>query len=241
MTSPLHSGATGRFARLHLLLALLLTAAAASLLTACRDDDGPESVVPAVTEIATFEGNIPGQGATFTFHRVDDSPLVTIHAGVDIDTAKALPGDRAVVRYRPTTGADPYTSGRVNLVGIAPISTDTIRRQPIDNYPEWQRDGIYLHSMWRSGSYINLFCALPYDPSPRTFRLIVDIATVDQPVPQAYLVHILDDPAINTFSRDYYASWWIGPVWDRPSCKGIDIHLSNTCLPSLSKISFSKQ
>lgn len=204
------------------------------LMTGCRDDDGPDAVTPAVTNIVTFTGN-NAVGATFSYIEIDDSPELMLQATMALDTATAKPGDRLLARYIPAPGG----SGEIGLRGVSRINGGQVVIEPIVNYPGWDRDGVYLFSAWRTGTYINIHAMLPYDEAPRQFMLVADRMTTASVVPQVYLVHRLKEE-VNSHLRSYYASFDISKVWTRPSCQGIDLHVANTNLTDLKVIKFRK-
>ena len=208
-------------------------------MAACTDaDDGPSSVNPALTDIVTFTGN-NDRGAVFEFNRVDDSPLITLQSAAPLDTTRTREGSRLLLRYIPASG-NAATSGDVTVTGIGVVTTDTLRYGTITSTPEWDRDGLYVMSMWRTGNYVNLHCRLTYDERPRMFQLMADRRTLNDPVPQLYMVHKLQNP-INSHDRAVYASFDIGSLWSKPGCRGVDIHIANTNLTDKKIFSFTKK
>lgn len=220
----------------HRLAALALVALLAA---GCHDGDGPEAVAPVVSQIATYTGS-SGQGAVFAFRQVDDTPLVTLHTQyTGIDEEKHPPGSRFYIRYVPA-GGDPYASGEVTLKGLSRINDGALKQGDVlADYPDWGRDGVYVYSLWRSGSYINLHCRLTYDTEPRTFMLMADAATMGDAVPELYLVHRLASDA-NSHDRAYYASFDISKLWERPGCRGVRVHVANTNLTDTRAFTFMK-
>lgn len=165
--------------------ALILISLTLSLLMAgCRDEDGPDVVTPAVTNIVTFTGN-NDIGATFSYIEIDDSPELLLQASVTLDTATAKLGDRLLAHYIPAS----ESGGEIGLRGVSRINGGRVTSEPISNYPQWDRDGVYLFSAWRTGSFINIHAMLPYDETPRQFKLVADRSTTSSSLPQVYLVH----------------------------------------------------
>lgn len=204
----------------------------------CRNQDGPDEVWPEVEDIVTFEGN-NSRGAVLTFNRVDDSPLITLQAQVPLTGEGMTPGTRLLARYRPASGR-PYTSGDIELTGTKEINNGPLRIGDLTEFPDWDRDGVYVYSLWRSGSYINLFCRLTYDRQPRVFMLMLDEATEGDPVPQLYLVHTLATDGVNSHDRQAMASFDIANLWDRPGVQAVDIHVANTNLTDAGVFTFAK-
>lgn len=204
------------------------------LMAGCRDEGGPDEVTPSVTNIVTFTGN-NDEGATFSYIEIDDSPELALQASVALDTALARTGDRLLARYVPLAEG----GGDIALRGVSRINGGAVSIEPIADYPGWNRDGVYLFSAWRTGIYINIHAMLPYDETPRQFKLVADRLTVTSSVPRVYLVHQLKEE-VNSHLRVYYASFDISAVWSRPSCTGIDLHVANTNLTDLKVIQFRK-
>ena len=123
-------------------------------LSSCREE-GPDVVTPTVADIVTFIDN-NDTGALLEFRQIDDSPLVTLQCDTKIDTASVEPGSRIYATYVPVDG-NAYASGDIRLLNYAPINSDKLRMGRIADHPDWQRDGVYLFSLWRTGTYINMY------------------------------------------------------------------------------------
>ncbi len=206
-------------------------------LTACRDDDGPDTANLVVSDLATFVGNNV-TGAVFTVRQVDDLPEATLQSPSALDTAKVAPGSRVFISYRPANGLA-YSTTDITLRQVALITSSAVVTAPIDSLPGWDADGVYLLSIWRTGHWLNVYARLAYDEQPRTYALVADEATLGDPVPQLYLAHTLASE-VNTFDRRYYASFDISEVWQRSDIEGVDVHVANTNLTSSTLFEFRK-
>lgn len=199
----------------------------ASLLVSCRDEGVDGEVEIALMDIVTFTGNRDGR-AEFTFVKVDDTPEITLTGDCALDVEKdRIPG-RMLIRYIPESGKA-YESGPVTLLGASLINFSPVETEWRKEYDSWDHDGVYLYSIWRSASIVNIHVRLTYTAEPRLFKMAVDPATLDSSVPDIYLVHQLPD-GTDSHDRAYYASFDLSPVWDRPRVTGVRIHLSNTNL-----------
>ncbi|MDE5725881.1 MAG: hypothetical protein K2I12_07735 [Duncaniella sp.] len=194
---------------------------------ACREEGLDSDVVMPLTDIVTYTGNRDGH-AEFTLIKVDDTPelLLTADAPLNVDSER-VPG-RMLITYIPESGR-PYESGPIKLLGASLINFAPVRTEWRDEYDRWDADGVYLYSMWRSGTYVNLHVRLTYSTDPRLFCLVADPSTLEQPVPDLYLVHALQKP-VDNHDRAYYASFDLSPVWNSPSVEGVRIHVANTNL-----------
>lgn len=200
------------------------------VLTACVNDDtvdGPVEV--SMTDIVTFEGNDAANGgARLTLRQSDDSELITLLADRPLNNDRLPAGNRVMVTYVPASGR-PYTSGNVSLRGYSLINNGTVGVGELDDYPDWNVDKVYLYSMWRDGTFINFHCRMVYTDKPRTFRFIVTPSSLDSDYPEIYLVHRLHEET-DSHDRHYYASFDIGPVWNRPGCRGVRVIVANSNL-----------
>lgn len=190
------------------------------------DDDYNDRIF--YSSIVTIQSTDEASGTVFTFQRYDDSPLITLTAaGRTVDKGRV--GSRALLYYYPESG-DPYASGPVEIRSLGAINCDTAIIRPIERY-EWDHDAIFLNSIWRTGEYINLRMRAEYSDKPRYFGLVVDSLTMDNPWPEAYILHNLDG-APPGYLRESYASFDISKVWSLPGCLGLRIHVNDSNLPA---------
>ncbi len=216
----------------------LVSVILAAVGTGCRDTDGPEQILGAAADIVTFAGNNPG--ATFALQQVDDSPVYTLTASDPIVADGIEPGSRVYLEYVPLNGCA-YSSTGITIERIAPINQDVLRAPDADSGIDLRdSDGIYQYPLGRTGKWINVYCALPYDTPPRHFMLLLDQSTADSDMPELYLYHRTES-AVNSFERNYYASFDIGVLWARENIKGVVVHVPNTNLPDLSTFTLLKQ
>lgn len=197
-------------------------------LTACSDDDGIDGPVEMqLWDIVTYAG--PGtssKGSVFTFRQVDDTPLITLTSPVSLPEEEA--GTRMMISYIPESGKA-YTDGPVKLISAARINDGKAKTEWKDEYNDWNRDKVYLYSIWRSGTYINFHLRLTYSTEPRIFTLVLDPSTLGSEMPEFYLVHKMAEPT-DYHDRAYFASFDIAEIWDAPSTRGVTMHVADTNL-----------
>lgn len=167
--------------------------------------------------------------ADFTLQKPRSSEMVTYRSIPLVDTNLVKIGQCLRIAYIPKNGV-PYTSGGIILKGYQPINNDTLRSGRINNYPDWNRDPVYLLSAWLSGDYLNVHCRLAYDEAPRVLRLLADSLSIDDPMPECYLMHTLKEP-VNSFMRAYYISFDISALRAKEGCRGLRLRLNNSNLP----------
>jgi len=194
--------------------------AALALMASCADDE-PATVVPALYDIVTYTGQ-DARGARFEFQRDGDSPLVELTAP-GYNHEKLDSPRRILLGYVPA-GGEPYKSDDIRVVGWSQIVSDVLRQ---GNTAGWDADAVYMNALWRTGGYINLDCRVEYSSEPRRLSLMVDEATLTDPVPQLYVFHDRGDVAPG-FSRQIYCSWDISALWNRAECEGVDVHLADS-------------
>ena len=192
---------------------------------ACGDDnDYSERAM--LSDIVTIAETSGPDGAVFTFQRYDDSPEIRL-VDPSLSLDDEVKGLRALLRYYPESG-EPYTSGNIKARALSVINNDTTLIRPVAKY-NWNATPVYLHSVWRSGEYLNLHVRVVYSDKPRHFNLLVDSLTLTEPVPQVYLVHDkLDAP--DNFLMETYASFDISNVWSLPTCEAIEVHINDSNL-----------
>lgn len=204
----------------------LLSALIMSGATACSDGNDGYNDRILYSSIVTVGNSVVGSGTTFTFQRYDDSPLITLTApNTVIDSSHS--GRRALLYYYPESG-DPYSSGVITVRSLGVINCDTAIIRPIERY-HWDRNAIFLNSIWRTGTYLNLRMRADYSPEPRYFGLVVDSLTLTDPWPEAYVMHDLNG-APDNYLRESYASFDISKVWNMPGCQGLRVHVNDSNL-----------
>lgn len=209
-----------------LLLTLLMLVA-----TSCRDNEpGDPNRLDAAWTLATFTGNLDGH-ATFEFRKDGDSPLITLTAQGEVTLTDDLqPGARVYIAYVPQSG-DPFASGTIRLLTLSTITSSAATVADAATLSGWDATPVYLLTAWRSGEYLNVYCRLPYDKTPRRFGILIDETTLSSPRPQLYLCHEM--PAeVNTFMRSYYASFDISSLLTTPGIQALDLHINNSNLPT---------
>lgn len=207
--------------RIHVLSLVMLMMSLA--LVSCRDEGVDGEVAMNCVDIVTFEGNEDGH-AVFTFNKVDDTPVITLTSTGELSGVNE--GTRLLISYVPESN-QAYTSGPISLRGVARITGSPVANEWKDEYDAWDKDPVYVYSVWRSGRYLNLHVRLTYSTVPRVFCLALDPATAESAWPELYLVHVLSTD-VDYHDRAYYASFDMESVWSSPSVRGVRVHISDT-------------
>lgn len=225
-----------------ILACLMLTVFAATYLTSCDDDeDVPVYPNDSFYDIVTFIGHSKGN-AVFELQKDGDSEPVRLTAtGFSLDTTSIKVDTRLLLGYVPKSGIA-YQTDEITVTGIGSIFNDKVRSVDMTTLPDWDKNEIYLFSLWRTGKYINLFCQLTYTVNNAAFGLLADEMTLDNEYPDLYLVYEMDSSP-ESYNKNFYASIDISDVWNRSTCRGVTIHLNNSNLGedtfTFSKITFT--
>lgn len=213
--------------------AIALLASLAISATSCSDEEYNHRAL--LSEIVTATKNTP-RGAEFELIRYDDSPAVTLTAP-GMAVKDELIGKRVLLRYYSPPGSG-ATAEEIEIAALSPINCDTARVAAIDTIA-WNATPVYLNSIWRSGTYINLHLRVIYTETARLFNLTVDSATINDAVPQLYMCHDTFG-APDNYMFETYGSYDISKIWNRSTCTGIDIHINDSNL-NKDIYSFKKQ
>lgn len=204
---------------------LILAAVTAISMQSCLDSgsDGPS--VNIYQNIVTFTGSSDGR-SNFLFQELNDSPEVSLYANVTIKGDGAVPGCRMLIAYTLDENRVYGESGPINLRQAALVYESTVTEVPADE-AKAANAPIPLLTMYRTGKYINLQARLA-TAEGRTFRIVADESTVDTDMPHLYITTEVPDGSIPGYDATVTASLSIAPIWDRPSVRGVKIHVNNT-------------
>lgn len=221
-----------------LLFAIAAIAAILPALQSCSDDNTPATAV--YQTIATFTGN-NGNTCSFAYQAIDDSPLITLTAEGNVEeTETQKPGMRCFLTYTLGVNTPPNHSGNVNILSIAKVYQDTVESVP--TIPADFTDPYSVVTLTRSGLYLNLYCVVPevgFDN--RSFTIVADQSTLTSDYPQIYLSMSTKPDATPSMDTRAIGSFFIGPVWQLATAKGVDVHVSSEANPSNSVFRFEKQ
>lgn len=217
------------------LLTLLLTCALTLLASCDKQEDIDRAYTDYRYDIVTYLGQNQ-QGAVFEYLGHGDSAAVRLQSTVTID-GDIKNDQRVMLRY---AFADEVASANrnVNVYGCSAIISDSLRQSQAapDSLP---RHEVKLRSLWRTGDYVNLHCQVEYTGKSRTFMLVADASTLENDTVDCYLVHDLRGER-PTFWRDCYASFCIGALWKRSSCRCLRVHVNDVTFPDRRFYEFTK-
>lgn len=204
---------------------LALSAIAAITMQSCMDSgsDGPTFNV--YQNVVTFTGSSDGR-SNFLFQELNDSPEVSLYANVSIKGDGAVPGCRMLIGYTLDENRVYGESGPINLRQAALVYESTVATVPADE-AKAANAPIPVLTMFRTGKYINLQARLT-TAEGRTFRILADESTVDTDMPHLYITTDVPEGVAPGYEVTATASLSIAPIWDKPSVRGVKIHVNNT-------------
>ena len=210
--------------------AMALPAVAAIILGGCSEgDDENRSVVATLYDVA--EVIEAGEETTvFEVYRPDaaEGAVLTADGSLFSESDEVGPGHCVFLAYQPDSG-EPYTSGAISVLGWGKAHNEALLQSEPEHLADWDRDPVWLQSLWRAGDKVILRTMLTYDSEPRVFALVLDKTTLADEYPEAYLVHNRKTDRPN-FKRQFYAAFDVGALWSYPSCRGLRIHVNNSNL-----------
>ena len=188
-------------------------------------------------DIVTYRGN---EGATATFELVprDDNAAPVTLLGT-VDAGKRNVGERVLLRYAWDNPADASPTRRVTVYNCQSIISDSLRynRLPLDRY---DTHPVRLRSLWRTGNFVNLHCQVEMTGESRRFFLLMDSATWHSDTVQCHLVHDLLGAGQTLFWRECYASFFVGNVWQLPTCRVLRVWINDEVFPHIKFRDFIK-
>lgn len=196
------------------LLSLLIISVA--LLTACKGT-GPETALPTVASIVTFEGAKDGV-AEFSYVETDGH-TVRLYAAWNAP-AEFTAGRRALIHYQ---AAEYGVDGEIVLSAVVPIPMG--KAEVAAEIPR----GVDLIEprAWRSGEWLNLGAKVTFAGDAESIDLLVKEETLFQAVPEAYVVVTAGDDG-RAAERQLYATWRIDSILNLPGVEGLKVILNPT-------------
>lgn len=220
-------------------LSLILLLFTTSCLNSSNENNIPVIDGNTMCDIVTFVGNPASNNSNsvFQFQEKNDSRLTTLLAkNLAIDTATTKVNSRILLYYVPDNGVR-YMDDIVKVTYAYNIHNDSVRTGDINKIPDMDINPIFVNIIERSGTYINIQCGLTYVFEPMSFVLMADATTIDNEMPDLYLSYKKGGNE-STF-KNFIASIDIANIWNRPSCKGVTIHVNDSNFGN-NKIEFKK-
>ena len=222
------------------ILILFVLLLATSCINSSNNNNIPSIDESTMIDIVTFVGNpvSNNSNAVFQFQEKNDSRMTTLLAkNIAIDTTTTKVNTRMLLYYTPESGMH-NIDDLITVKNAYSIYNDSIRTGDISKIPNMEMNPIFVEILQRSGTYINIQCGLTYVLEPLNFMLMVDASTIDNEMPEVYLSYKKDNNKDAT-NKSFIASIDIANLWNRPSCKGITIHVNDSNFGN-NKVEFKK-
>lgn len=208
-------------------------------ITSCNtDSDGYNTEMSTVMVFATLK-SVNTNSCSFTFQEKDDSPEVTVTCAAQLNSNYTV-GKRYIVIYL-TDNEDPFTSGPVTLQSIVDIYNGDIQSASATQIAGLNNLTVKTATPSRSGEYINVVSESTrggFTTSEVTYNIYVDETTIDNEIPDAYVV-LGSTGTSYTTTTNYYGSFNISSVWNRTTCRGLKVHYTNSSYES-AEVTFEK-
>lgn len=202
------------------LYAIIITLFFGLAATSCNSDSGNNILDNMSADFVTFVST-DNNGSVFTFQKSGDSPLITLTAAIKVDTEQIKPGSRVILYYIPSGGQGAYKSGPVDVINIVRILNAGVEEASMETITSWGHDKLNVHTIARSGNYLDLWAEGFVSKEAKRFVLVADKATLADEYPALYLIFVTDDDLGR--ARQIYASFDLSSVWDLPTSKGVKL------------------
>ena len=147
---------------------------------------------------------------------------------IGIDTTLYKPGTRWIVGY--TIDTEPsYGNITGTLYSLGYVYNGVLTEGTSQSTGAWKTQAQNVLSIWRSGKWLNFITQstyVDYNSLPKTFSLVVDSETLDNAYPDVYLLYEASEN-IDATTSNFYSTFDIESVWDRPNVKGINLTYIN--------------
>ena len=220
-------------------IAWCATLLAMMALPSCGHDDIDPAYTDCRYDIVTYLGVTPAGQEAYKLVGRDSEPSLTLLADGHNAPDDSPIGRRLLLRYTP---AAPLTGDtcRITAHAATAIISDSLRYtiKPLAQYLQ-DNSPVKLGSVWRTGDYLNLHCQLEYTGRSRHFYLLVDSTTWHADTVHCHLVHnVFGD--ITRHWRECYASFYVGVVWNQPTCRVMRVHINDVARPTVAYRDFMK-
>ncbi len=193
------------------------------------NDDGPSTNY--YQAFVTYQSKV-GDRFTFIYQSINDAPERLLWDDINLGGAQTVlkPGMRVYLTFEPkgavvpgANGAFDY-DGEIEVASIARVYQDTVAE--VTDVPTQLSEPYSGRSIFRTGKFINLIAVAPLVNSfdNRSYEITVDASTVGSEYPEMYITTSLAAGTTTSYDTNNFCSFYIAPVWDRLTCKGVKVH-----------------
>lgn len=213
------------------------------LLLSCSNE---KDIDPAYTnylyDIVTYMGVDARGMETYRMESRTSERAITLLAQGTHAPSDSYIGRRLLLRYNYLTPySDNDTIRQIEAYSAQSIISDSLRYtlNPIALYLR-DNSPLRLHSVWRTGNYINMHGQLEYTGRSRHFYMLIDTVTWHDDTVHCYMVHNVFGDTTRHW-REFYGSFFVGTVWRDNPQRVIRLHTNDLLHPSDSIHDFQKQ
>lgn len=207
------------------MVAIAALAAMTPSSTSCNSDE-PKSSKEPVTQFATLL-SVSNSGSTFEMNNASNDRQITVSSSKIIDTTNVKVGNRLLLRFNYTSPQVANTGGPIDLQSYQQVINEPLIAGTAEEWDSWRTQEVNAFYITRTGNYLNMMANVYVLHAPKTFKLVVDSETLNDPYPVAHII-FLSDTSIDGEIRVGYASWDLSLVWKLQSAKGIKVMMANT-------------
>ncbi len=203
----------------------------------CSDDRADGVRYATLYDVVEYTSQQDGV-TVFSLYLPDDEDPVKLSASSPLNLGKLEKGESLLLAYTPSHG-EAYVTDQIEVQGIGTVTNSKLLKGAPETLADWNKDPVWVSSLWRAGRNVVMRVSLVYDAYPRVFKLVVDETTMDNEYPDAYLVNIRRSDGEN-FLRQYYVAFDLYALWTHPQYKGLKIHVNNSNNTSLTEFIIEK-
>lgn len=192
--------------------------------SSCNKEDENIQNLPTYMDMVTFTEQ-SGDNSVFTFQVSQDAPLTTLVAPVKLNTEIVKLNTRLIIGYNVPEGVKYGESTTIDLISASLIYNDTVKIEPISQYPLWDVANINLQKVWLTGQYLNLAAYTPSSTYQTEIILVADKSTLDSDTVKIYVVYNNNLASGAPLTREYYASYNLSDIFKHaPNLKTISVY-----------------
>lgn len=188
----------------------------------CNSDDNSDSSTTFMAFV-TYAASNP-EGSVFTCRENLDNPLVTFTSTISLKADTYTIGKRYIIAYSNQSNIR-YQSGAIDLMAIMEVFNGKVETADVKAVADLTSTPIDVTLLQREGTYINIEATAPIQKDAKQFGLYVIDETKDDEIPQVYVGFQSDNTG--GYNRTFYGSISIAELWNKPGCKGINVHFQN--------------
>lgn len=197
----------------------------------CSDEEADGVRFATLYDVVEYASKNDGV-TNFSLYLPDSEEAVRLYTSSPVNLGEIKEGEALLLAYTPRAGKA-YVSDEVDVKGLGAVTNTKLMKGKPETLVGWDKDPVWVTSLWRAGRNVLMRIQLVYDHIPRVFRLVVDESTMGSEYPEAYLVNIRRGDDGDNYMKQYYVAFDLHAFWTHPEYKGLKIHVNNSNNTSL--------